>query len=126
MLVLVFILSIALTAFLIKYSKSMLKKYDFGFYYIDKVQEQIEAQKMQEAMAQDGAIDINMLRPEDYRHAMDLRGTPTHVCPCGCDIWNVKVMFESNEIATYFLDMECANCGSVATAPTPVDKGFIN
>ena len=38
----------------------------------------------------------------------------------------VKVMFESNEIATYFLDMECANCGSVATAPTPVDKGFIN
>jgi len=126
MLVLVFILSIALTAFLIKYSKSMLKKYDFGFYYIDKVQEQIEAKKMQEAMAQDGAIDINMLRPEDYSHAMDLRGTPTHICPCGCNIWNVKVMFESNEIATYFLDMECANCGSVATAPTPVDKGFIN
>ncbi len=126
MLVLVFIMSIALTAFLIKYSKSMLKKYDFGFYYIDKVQEQIEAQKMQEAMAQDGAIDINMLRPEDYSHAMDLRGTPTHICPCGCNIWNVKVMFESNEIATYFLDMECANCGSVATAPTPVDKGFIN
>ena len=104
----------------------MLKKYDFGFYYIDKVQEQIETQKMQEAMAQDGAIDINMLRPEDYSHAMDLRGTPTHICPCGCNIWNVKVMFESNEIATYFLDMECANCGSVATAPTPVDKGFIN
>ena len=126
MLVLVFILSIALTAFLIKYSKSMLKKYDFGFYYIDKVQEQIETQKMQEAMAQDGAIDINMLRPEYYSHAMDLRGTPTHICPCGCNIWNVKVMFESNEIATYFLDMECANCGSVATAPTPVDKGFIN
>lgn len=126
MLVLVFILSIALTAFLIKYSKSMLKKYDFGFYYIDKVQEQIEAQKMQEAMAQDGAIDINMLRPEDYSHAMDLRGTPTHICPCGCNIWNVKVMFESNEIATYFLDMECASCGSVATAPTPVDRGFIN
>ena len=100
----------------------MLKKYDFGFYYIDKVQEQIEAQKMQEAMAQDGAIDINMLRPEDYSHAMDLRGTPTHICPCGCEIWNLKVMFDSCEIATYFLDMECANCGTLATAPTPLDR----
>ena len=28
---------------------------------------------------------------------------------------------ENGEIATYFLDMECANCGSLATAPTPID-----
>ncbi len=53
---------------------------------------------------------------------MDLRGTPTHLCPCGCNIWNVKVVFEDFEIATYFLDMECISCGSVATAPTPVDR----
>lgn len=65
--------------------------------------------------------DIVNLRPENYDNAMDLRGTPTHVCACGCNIFNVKVIFYENEIATYFLDMECANCGSLATAPTPVD-----
>lgn len=65
--------------------------------------------------------DINNLKPENYDNAMDIRGTPTHVCACGCNIFNVKVIFHENEIATYFLDMECANCGSLATAPTPVD-----
>ena len=65
--------------------------------------------------------DIVNLKPENYDNAMDLRGAPTHVCPCGCNIFNVKVIFNDNEIATYFLDMECANCGSLATAPTPVD-----
>jgi hypothetical protein len=65
--------------------------------------------------------DIVNLKPENYDNAMDLRGAPTHVCPCGCNIFNVKVIFSDNEIATYFLDMECANCGSLATAPTPVD-----
>ena len=65
--------------------------------------------------------DIKDLKPENYDKAMDLRGAPTHVCPCGCNIWNVKVMFQDNQIATYFLDMECANCGSLATAPTPID-----
>lgn len=68
--------------------------------------------------------DITQLRPENYDHAMDLRGTPTHVCPCGCNIWNVKVIFDNFQIATYFLDMECAQCGSLATAPTPVDLGM--
>lgn len=66
--------------------------------------------------------DIINLRPENYDHAMDLRGAPTHVCACGCNIFNVKVIFEDYEIGTYFLDMECAQCGSLATAPTPVDR----
>jgi hypothetical protein len=65
--------------------------------------------------------DISDLKPENYDNAMDLRGTPTHVCPCGCNVFNLKVIFSQNEIATYFLDMECAQCGSLATAPTPVD-----
>jgi hypothetical protein len=68
------------------------------------------------------ANDILQLRPESYDKSMDMRGTPTHVCPCGSQIWNVKVIFENFEIATYFLDMECVICGSVATAPTPVDR----
>ncbi len=62
------------------------------------------------------------LRPDNYNNSMDLRGTPTHVCPCGCNIFNVKVIFDDYEIGTYFLDMECANCGSLATAPTPIDR----
>jgi hypothetical protein len=66
--------------------------------------------------------DILQLRPESYDKSIDLRGTPTHVCPCGSNIWSIKVIFEDFEIATYFLDMECVSCGSVATAPTPVDR----
>jgi hypothetical protein len=126
MIAIVSFLSLVTTVYLFKYVRSMRKKYDFGFYYIDKAEEALERQMIQEAMANDGGLDINMLRPDDYSHAMDLRGAPTHLCPCGCNIWNVKVIFEQNEIATYFLDMECANCGSMATAPTPVDKGYTN
>jgi hypothetical protein len=65
--------------------------------------------------------DINEIKP-DYSQAMDVRGYPTHVCPCGCPIFNLKVIFENFEIAQYFLDMECINCGTLATAPTPVDR----
>jgi hypothetical protein len=70
----------------------------------------------------DESKDILSLRPETYENSMDLRGTPTHICPCGSQIWNLKVIFEDFEIGTYFLDMECVSCGSVATAPTPVDR----
>ena len=70
---------------------------------------------------EDGPKNINNLRPQNYNHAMDLRGTPTHVCPCGSIVWDLKAIFEDGEIVTYFLDMECANCGSLATAPTPID-----
>ena len=66
-------------------------------------------------------MDINDLRP-DYSKSMDIRGVPTQVCPCGCEIWTLKVIFDNYEIATYFLDMECANCGTLATAPTPLDR----
>jgi len=63
---------------------------------------------------------ITEMKP-DYTKAMDIRGEPTSVCPCGCEIWNVKTMFDSDngEITMYFLDMECAECGTLATAPTP-------
>ena len=62
--------------------------------------------------------DITELKP-DYTRAMDIRGEPTRVCVCGCFIWNLKVSFdEDNTIGSYFLDMECADCGTQATAPT--------
>lgn len=68
--------------------------------------------------------DIIALKPENYDNAIDLRGTPTHVCVCGCNVFNLKVIFDDFQIMQYFLDMECAQCGSLATAPTPVDKGI--
>jgi hypothetical protein len=49
---------------------------------------------------------------------MDIRGEPTRVCVCGCFVWNLKVTFdEDNTIGMYFRDMECADCGTQATAP---------
>lgn len=54
--------------------------------------------------------------------ALDLRGTPTHECVCGSRTWYIKAIFESYEIASYFLDMQCSECGSMATAPTLLDR----
>ena len=54
--------------------------------------------------------------------SIDLRGTPTHVCVCGSQVWNIRAVFDDFEIAQYFLDMECSSCGSIATAPTPIDR----
>lgn len=67
------------------------------------------------------AKHVTEMKP-DYTQAMDIRGEPTTVCPCGCTIWNLKTMFsDDGEIDMYFLDMECAECGTLATAPTPID-----
>lgn len=95
------------------------KRYDFGLYYINLEEEARQERQFEEA---DQKARKLFFRPQDYSHAMDLRGTPTHVCACGCDVWNLKVCFDDYQIANYFLDMECANCGSIATAPTPIDK----
>jgi hypothetical protein len=60
---------------------------------------------------------IKDLKP-DYSGAMDITGEPTSVCICGCFIWNLKVAFDSDgTIGMYFRDMECADCGTQATAP---------
>lgn len=96
---------------------SFRKKYQVGIYYIDRHEEQ----RLQEE-EDNRPFDINGMGPENYDNSMDIRGTPTHLCPCGCNIWNVKVVFEDFEIATYFLDMECAKCGNLATAPTLLDR----
>ena len=109
MMIALMILSILGLALSIPLAKRYLQRYDFGLYYIDKEEEQ----EMAEAM------DLNYI---DYSNSIDLRGTPTHICVCGNEIFNLKVVFENFEIATYFLDMECAKCGSLATAPTPMDR----
>jgi len=40
----------------------------------------------------------------------------------GSRIFYVKAVFDDYEIATYFLEMQCVECGSLATAPTPLDR----
>jgi hypothetical protein len=81
--------------------REFLKRYKFGFYYLD-------------------TQDIPEKDP--LANAMDLRGTPTHECVCGSAVWNLQVTFDNYEIGTYFLEMQCAECGSLATAPTPLDR----
>jgi hypothetical protein len=66
--------------------------------------------------------DIEEARDEQQNTAMDLRGTPTHECICGSQIFYIKAVFDNYEIATYFLDMQCVECGNLATAPTPLDR----
>lgn len=70
------------------------------------------------------AKDINDIRP-DMSKSMDIRdpNMPTTVCPCGSIVWKVKTVFdqETGEVDMYFLDMECVLCGTLATAPTPID-----
>lgn len=97
------IFSTAVTAILtIIAARKLLDKYKVGIYYYNKA----EAAEMSEL-----GID-----------SMDLRGTPTHECICGSKIFDLPVAFENYEIATYFLDMQCVECGSIYTAPTPLDR----
>ena len=56
---------------------------------------------------------------------MDARGIPTPQCPsCASTLLKLTVKFdpETYEIDLYFLeDAECAVCGTLVTAPTPLD-----
>ena len=54
---------------------------------------------------------------------LNLRGIPTRVCVnCGSDLFTVQICFdEEYERAGYLLDCECAYCGTLLTAPTPLD-----
>lgn len=66
--------------------------------------------------------DLNDDSEDQNFNAMDLRGTPTHVCVCGSNQFYIRAVFDNYEIAQYFLDMQCVSCGNLATAPTLVDK----
>lgn len=108
------VISLILLAFFIR---MFLKRFKIGIYYIDKYEEAV-----QDALSEIARSDPRYIPPVDYDNAMDLRGTPTHICPCGSQVWLLKVTFVDYEISNYFLDMECLMCGSFATAPTPIDK----
>ncbi|MDA0949742.1 MAG: hypothetical protein O3A64_03345 [Proteobacteria bacterium] len=69
--------------------------------------------------------DVEEAREEMNRPVLtpvDLRGTPTHACICGSEHFYIRAMFHNFELATYFLDMQCTECGALLTAPTPLDR----
>ena len=65
---------------------------------------------------------VSEWKPDYSKSYGDLRGTPSHACVCGCEVLNIKAIFTEGEISFYFLDAECAKCGTKLTAPTPVDE----
>lgn len=65
----------------------------------------------------------DLLHKVDYSRAMDLRGNPIgDVCVCGCEFFVMLGGFVDGEMSFYFLDGECAGCGSMVTLPTPIDR----
>jgi len=55
---------------------------------------------------------------------LDARGVPTAECPsCKNNVFKIRAAFdpEDYEIGMYFLDGECAKCGTLLTVPTPID-----
>lgn len=74
-------------------------------------------------MSQENPKEIKDLFKKDYSRAIDLRGNPIgDFCLCGSELFTAIVAFEHGEIAFYFLDGECVNCGSLVTLPTPIDN----
>jgi hypothetical protein len=57
---------------------------------------------------------------------INARGIPTTCCPmCGTNIFKILVTFDENyDIEQYLLNAECAECGTLLTAPTPLDKEY--
>ena len=98
----------------IRFVQSILNKYSVGIYYVDKEEDKALNEEEQKRLEEENSVTP--------KRSIDLRGTPTHQCVCGNEVWNLQVVFDDYEIATYYLDMECVQCGSVATAPTPVDR----
>lgn len=59
--------------------------------------------------------------PEPF--GSDLRDLgPIHICPCGCEVFNVMVCFEDYEVVWWFLDATCVSCGNLVRVPCPVDR----
>jgi len=55
---------------------------------------------------------------------IDARGIPTCNCPnCGNGLFRALVSFdpETYMVGMYHLDIQCNECGTFCTAPTPLD-----
>ena len=53
----------------------------------------------------------------------DLRSLgPTHICPCGCSVFETLVAFEDYELSWWYLEGTCLNCSNKVILPCPVDR----
>lgn len=53
------------------------------------------------------------------------KNLPTLACPaCGCLMFSIVVMWdkETREVGWYDLRQTCKECGTISTAPTPIDE----
>lgn len=56
--------------------------------------------------------------------SLNARGIPTTECPeCASSLFTIQAAFdpETYEVVYYLLNAECAMCGTLLTAPTPLD-----
>jgi hypothetical protein len=72
-------------------------------------------------MVNEESKDIrDLIHHRDYSRSMDLRGDSIgDVCVCGSELFVALVSFDQGELSFYFLDGECASCGSMVTLPYP-------
>jgi hypothetical protein len=72
-------------------------------------------------MNNDEPMDIRtLIHHGDYSSSMDLRGESIgDICLCGSELFIALVSFDQGELSFYFLDGECASCGSMVTLPYP-------
>ena len=54
---------------------------------------------------------------------LNARGIPSNECvSCGSTLFTIQACFDEDyNVAQYFTDAECAICGTLLTAPTPLD-----
>jgi len=69
-----------------------------------------------------GLIARRFRRAKQATSVADYRGVPTHACPCGQKVFNIKACFDDYEISLYVLDASCSECGALVTVPTPLDR----
>ena len=64
----------------------------------------------------------NILSAETGIEMFDLTGEPTLACICGCLMFEITVMWDDDRaVGWYDLKQKCKDCGSISTAPTPID-----
>lgn len=67
-------------------------------------------------------MDIRDYRPDPGFMPFNFGNEVMEQCVCGSTMWWAVVTFDEGEIASYFLDIQCFECGSRAKAPTPIDE----
>ena len=76
----------------------------------------------------EGVVLIKLLsrfkRKKDYFAGTDMTGIPTHVCVCGCNVFETLVAFDEGKVAWYTLTGYCYNCNNKVTLPTEIDGDY--